>query len=61
MWENDKGWNQKKTQNYNNWSSKGDTKEIQQTRNNDTYIVKITQKLLLHLMRKLCPKTKWIT
>ena len=35
----------KKTQNYSNWSSKGDTKEIQQTRNNDTYIVTITQKL----------------
>ena len=45
MWENDKGWNQKKPQNYNNWSSKGDRKEIQQTRNNDTYIVTITQKL----------------
>ena len=27
MWENDEGWNQK-IQNYNNWLSKGDKKEI---------------------------------
>ena len=43
----------------NNWLSKGDRREIQPTWNDDTHIVTITTKL--HLTRKHCSKTKWIT